>query len=1009
MPAKISEIPWVAHLDSQDAARAIAAFSLLWKVRAPVYSGGVPLDVARRVFRERLHQARREPLGVPLYLTESLLFLEQHHATIRDARELAMLWDQELPRDVQRFQIDPDLAFRRDDGGSWRGVEPASWVQGIVADLWNADIDVREPVFPLHWNAPTKFADWDWPLRVSTGCYDGDLSCFRSIQEPRQGGLDKLIRFLPPFQADATLDVLLLDHSFIERKLDLEDHRSALCRVVLLPPDRPYAPLLSRLLGLKEPGCSPILVFLRLTEEKEGFSREDEVSFARTWLKALTYELSHDQPFLTALFTATRDYRPKAIPLVFVDPSAPLDKTLSLISRPRLVEELRGTDKWLELSEQAAAMLRTTAGPKPVDYIRSRVLKEMEVDPDFFHHESDGATTIAELRELARTLGLKTFEEMMQDRWLQARVLRAPSRINWQENDAFRLGQEYAVRVWIGEEDPTSLRPETPFPVDKIDWTNEKETLTVVFTEPVFGREPQVKEIVLPIVGGSTHCEFGLTIGLENWHEAGKPTRLQARVIVLHRNRVLQTTLLEGDLAEPGDPKEGSIRLVIEAAVRPGLRELGERRAFNAAFVVNRTLAGEPTLTSVLGTRATLMALTPTLDAINEIATRLSQAAMQPIPLDLKDDKAVSLLQYLAPKGWALYQTLIRDEGWEQETAGQSSIQVISAHQQAFLPVELFYDKPVHADSQPCEHSAAALKVGRCLEDCQARLDSGEVLCPLRFWGMSKIIERHVHDPQLARTSGLRPDEFVLQLEPSAGQKELPILERGLLAASERNWKFDPQLVPSLEDSLKKSLGKAFAGRAGDWNDWCAKATGATLLVLLPHTEKDPISSAETMEIGNESLSLDPAIVFDYRKLHLLSLENLRPEHLGHSRLAANETRPVAVFLIGCETGNPDHEFKGFTASFRRQGAGVVVTTISKILGRHAVPVARRMIEAVKDHLETEGTAALGELMTQLRRELLAEGYVLVIGLTAYGDADWLLVKQRSNVAESVTAATGAS
>jgi len=50
------------------------------------------------------------------------------------------------------------------------------------------------------------------------------------------------------------------------------------------------------------------------------------------------------------------------------------------------------------------------------------------------------------------------------------------------------------------------------------------------------------------------------------------------------------------------------------------------------------------------------------------------------------------------------------------------------------------------------------------------------------------------------------------------------------------------------------------------------------------------------------------------------------------------------------------------------------------------------LIEAIERELDAGTTAHLGALLTAVRRALLADGYVMALGLTAYGDADWTVV-----------------
>ena len=94
--------------------------------------------------------------------------------------------------------------------------------------------------------------------------------------------------------------------------------------------------------------------------------------------------------------------------------------------------------------------------------------------------------------------------------------------------------------------------------------------------------------------------------------------------------------------------------------------------------------------------------------------------------------------------------------------------------------------------------------------------------------------------------------------------------------------------------------------------------------------------------------------------------------------------------LIGCETGAPEVSFAGLASQFRRHGAAIVVSTGSKIHSDQAVPIAAGLIEEL-GRLGDRNEGCFGEVMRGIRRRLLAGGHVMVLALTAFGDADWRL------------------
>jgi hypothetical protein len=251
------------------------------------------------------------------------------------------------------------------------------------------------------------------------------------------------------------------------------------------------------------------------------------------------------------------------------------------------------------------------------------------------------------------------------------------------------------------------------------------------------------------------------------------------------------------------------------------------------------------------------------------------------------------------------------------------------------------------------------------------------VVCPLGFWGLSRVIERHAHDP--ARAAVAQRD-FALQAEPVRWRKELNPLRVVLLGANGRVDKALPRrragMPPAGVAAVRAAVAETVGGppvEAGDWAAWAAavQAHGPTLEVLLVHTDfGDTGDSLQRLELGDK----------DY-----LELVYLEPEHVRHPQ---RHPEPI-VLLIGCETGAPQVAFHNFVARFREKGAAIVVSTGSTVLGRHAAPVAVEFVRALGQVRTSD--ASFGDVMVEVRRTLLARGLPAVLCLSAYGDADWRL------------------
>jgi hypothetical protein len=953
---------WIRNSDRDEAARAISALSVLWPVRRELRA---PLDLNQIVASlQRIRASAHHHGRLPSFLMRSVYWIREFPAAVISPALLAEAWGAAFGDVRPGLIVDPD-EHDSPAGRSRRFAERVDVTENARRLIWDGR-SCEEVVFPIL--AEGERRRWDWPLRVGAA---GPRALERLL---RDYGLDRLYPLVEPAHPGGgrSVDVLLLDiESLQEPRGDGRGPRP-LATVIFLPNGENAAAIAARFPDLDERLWLGAIVALVQPEELPEWHLAP-LPFA--WLDAFVRSVTGDRPLISAVFEASRQSR--AFPTVLADEDAIAEDRLSQVIRRKLFEAAPREDVWLDLSPGLAHELHTSEGPKPFAFVRERLMDALGYEG---YLESYPPATAVRLFELIQRQGFLQREQLVEDRWLQAQVLDADP--SWRLATAIERDRSYRIRVWVGPETPGALRTDQRFPGERIEWASEWEELTVVFTEPAFAREPQVQTIDLPFNGQSTYCVFTLeTRRAEASAGSAPPEGIEARIVVLHKYRVIQTALLTGRFEDP----DREIRFRVEATPRPGLRDLAERRAFDAAIVVNRTAQDEPTVLLIgqkpgeeprefrrAETSAVLKTLQPLLDSIDDIAARLSRMAEQEWHGDLGETQALELLRFLAQHGRNLYDTLIADTALEGRFADAGRIQVVSAHLQAFLPVELFYDRVEPLSTAAlCPAAAEALRAGACGAECAARKENREFLCPLGFWGLSRVIERHVHDPALAEELG--PGDFRLQIEPAPRAGTLPIFKRSLCAASQRVWQYDPTLVPSLNAALER-VTRTRAGLASNWAHWRElAAAGPSLLVLVPHTESHPVQKFPTMEIGDAAAA------------DVVLLSDVDERYLGTKP-------PVAVFLLGCETGNPDAAFRGFIARFRRLKAALVVTVLSKVLGRHAVPVAVHLIEAIERELDAGTTAHLGALLTAVRRALLADGYVMALGLTAYGDADWTVV-----------------
>jgi len=346
--------------------------------------------------------------------------------------------------------------------------------------------------------------------------------------------------------------------------------------------------------------------------------------------------------------------------------------------------------------------------------------------------------------------------------------------------------------------------------------------------------------------------------------------------------------------------------------------------------------------------------------------------------LDIQSDRTLyasldapetnTLLVDLAINGAELYRGLIGDWGLHHLKSAKR-IQIVATDFDRFFPLEFFYDREVPDEkAQLCLHDpqllAKVLGDGKCDRDCPS--DMRKVICPLGFWCLRCVIERHIFDPtQVPRGLG---DYALIPEGPLGDTPPLRPLQSALFGASKRV----DNAVAGQRDAIMgtlESLVATQAGRAETWTEWeqRVKEVAPSLLLLIPHTVEQRLKKA--MEIGQQARLIGARI----RK------EHVRADDTGP---------PPVVFLLGCETGVDDVNFDSFVAGFRRARAALVVTTLSTVLGRHAAPIALAFLEELSKLAQPE---PFGETALAVRQRLFADGMIAVLTLAIYGDADWLV------------------
>src|SRR5215207_2269423 len=435
--------------------------------------------------------------------------------------------------------------------------------------------------------------------------------------------------------------------------------------------------------------------------------------------------MSHAQPFDIALTTATDGHA------MLIGERAGLDRAdLPHIAR-RMVHEAV-----MVRSEVAMTADRRFGRDRPGDILPPQppFLEGFEdglldISRGPFLHEGDEATVVADHHSV--------FEQQVhahetEQRWLQA-SLAHPKRPG--EAATLKSGLNH-VAVFIGPLERGAAHAPEPFDDAALPWDEEDAEafrLTVAFVPLYPEGKTQTKQLDLPRVGASRRIGFRWTVR-QPGEDGNEPFTPLARILVLFRNRVLQTTVVNGSIGEP-------IRLTETVSLRPHLGHLDERRAFDVAFFTNHDNRNVPRVIRV-SSRQVVFSKMDTFEGIIDPLSAILGATVNMLntPAGLGDERVRALLIELAGKGRDLYAEL----GTLGELGEAKRIQVVSARTTSFLPVELAYERHApHGDARICDGFMAGKT--RCDDTCPAAEDRS-VVCPYAFIGMGRVIERISYD-----------------------------------------------------------------------------------------------------------------------------------------------------------------------------------------------------------------------------------------------------------------------
>lgn len=608
---------------------------------------------------------------------------------------------------------------------------------------------------------------------------------------------------------------------------------------------------------------------------------------------------------------------------------------------------------------------RTARAVRPV-VLAARM--EAERESYRYVRESDEATALSEVSERLSEHEAAERRQAETPRFIQHRLLRKLGNEYLEEQRRLEVGVPVMLKVRIGPRDEAWQADPSQEPFPEYLLPKRSNRLQVMFFEPGQLDRPILREIVLPVQGASSEAEFVFT--------PRQAAPFQGRITVLYQGRVLQTSLVLATVTGAGAPEGRELRIDhrIEARVRNSLSDLDSRRAFDMALVFNHAVGERPMLTALSGKRAWASDLTGINEPVARINAELSNVATS------VDDYAKGLLTpdnealfaRLARIGANLYSRLFLDQLRATESGGinleeEKYIQVVSTRPDAVVPLEFVYQYGLpKAEAKICPNAVKALKNEKCSAPCPRSEHPRDYVCPLGFWGLSKVIERHVFNPKLKipEHEGL---SVLAEAEPLEHRDRLE-LDRGAVLG------YSKEVADDQAGALAKLLKRRFKSRmsvAKNWDDWrsAVKSRKPTLLVALPHNQ----GSEEEIELE---------IRDDF-------LETLRLPTERDFVHVEGEPYPL-VMLLGCDVASTAQQYASHIGYFRQAGAAAVISTIATVFGGHAARVGEKIVGLL---LKASGKpdSRLGEVLLQVKREAVAGSLPMALCIVAFGDADWRL------------------
>jgi len=812
---------------------------------------------------------------------------------------------------------------------------------------------------------------WEWPLRISSRPDNAAVGCIAVASD--LWPTSKLTRFYELDRANSNCDILI----------HMGGSAALLADLVLQPIK--FKTNLVILAGTTNEDESALFDRLRLISGETAASgmvvipRSVDAENLAGMINEVINSFSHDDPFDVALnFGIMRHFAGEAIIWLSDDLADIRIRSVAARLNARARSLAPGTTIELDLRDVSSSVFieRSLEGHAAESYtprafpgefrdFQAIEVSSFEMDAELldFQSESGGASDLAIIGNAIENAtepveSIKTRAA----RFLQQQSFVIRDGLDTPATDGFFAGIPTVVYLRIGSLDVDWQSLPEAFPDEQLPKDVQHSRLTLWLTEPEQLDEPIQGCIILPLEGASSVCEMQFTPRSQGLFEG--------RISVMHRGRVLQTAVLEAAVLpehrtenphnHDGANHSGRPTLREIIPVRHQIGDLSGRRQFDLAFVTNHTSTATPRAVALSDQRAWISNVVGALDTAGEINEMLSKVAKSVIDYEqgLEGDEGRKLLIKLARAGTFLRIFLVNDQlnhsGNNAAIAGEEYIQIVSTRSDATVPFEFIYDFAAPADNAHlCTNWRAGVEKGRCLPDCG--ISGSERVCPMGFWGLSKVIERHHVSPEHFRDG----KEFFLQSEPNRDCSELNLHGHVLLSSSHR---VSEESLRAVIATLKSQDGITLQ-TVQSWDDWAVAvdANQPRMILSMPHT--DGTGSNVSLEISRNTIET------------IL----LTKKHVG--------SKAPLVALLGCDIAGTTKEYTRHVGVFRANGAAVVVGTIATVFGDHAASVTAMLAtELLKKRNEP---FFLGEAIREVKRQALLKNQLMPLCVVAYGDADW--------------------